>query len=129
MQKINRIRLQTLLTSNVCEIVFVRRRPERAPGRPLTRKMLCSNSMDLLNSTNGKLSLNFRLPNGPKQLDEAKHNIVVAWDIFMQDYRNISCDSVFLLKQLPADESFWDYFNKHLYTMSADEKMQFMDSP
>ncbi len=128
MQKLNRIRLQTLLQTNVLEIVFVRRRPERSPGRPLTRKMLCSNSMDLLNSTNGKLSLNFHLPAGPKQIDEVKHNVVVAWDIFMQDYRNISADSVFLVRQLPADDSFWDYYNKHLYTMSPQEKMQFMDS-
>ena len=128
MQKINRIRLQSLLITNVVEIVFVRRRPERSPGRPLTRRMLCCNSMDLLNSTNGKLSLNFHLPNGPKQIDEAKHNIVVAWDIFMQDYRNISMDSCFSVKQFPADDTFWEYYNNVLLKMSPEEKMTFMDT-
>ena len=128
MQKLNRIRLQTLLTTNVCEIVFVRRSPERAPGKAPTRRMLCCNSMDLLNSINGKLSLNFHLPNGPKQLDEAKHNIVVVWDIFMQDYRNVSTDNVYLVKKIPADDTFWEYYNKNLLQMSAEEKMQFMDT-
>lgn len=128
MKKVNRTQLAQLLTTNVCEITFVRRRPERAKGRPLTRKMLCSNSMDLLNSQNGKLSLNFRLPGGPKKIDEMKHNVVVAWDIFIQDYRNISCDSVYLLKEIPANDEFWKYYNEVLIKMSPDEKLQFMDS-
>ena len=128
MKKVNRTQLAQLLTTNVCEITFVRRRPERAKGRPLTRKMLCSNSMDLLNSQNGKLSLNFRLPGGPKKIDEMKHNVVVAWDIFIQDYINISCDSVYLLKEIPANDEFWKYYNEVLIKMSPDEKLQFMDS-
>lgn len=128
MEKINRSRLQNLLVNNVCEIVFVRRKPERAPGRSNTRKMWCSNSMNLLNSTNGKLSLNFRLPTGPKQIDEVKHNVVVAWDLFMQDYRNISADFCFLIQRIPADETFWEYYNKNLYQMSAEAKMNYMDS-
>jgi hypothetical protein len=127
MRKVSRLELDNLLNHNACEIVFMRRRPERAPGRPPYRRMLCSNSMELLNSENGIRSLNFRLP-GPKQIDEAKHNVVVAWDIFMQDYRNISCDVVLLVQTIPDDETFWKYYNEVLYPMSANEKMNFMDT-
>lgn len=128
MRKLGRSELETMLTHSACEIVFLRRRPERAPERPIFRRMLCSNSMNLLNSENGIRSLNFRLPGGPPQIDEVKHNIVVAWDIFMQDYRNISMDKCFLVKEIPDDDSFWEYYNKVLYPMSPQQKMQFMDT-
>lgn len=128
MKKLNRTQLAQLLTNNVCEITFVRRRPERARGRPPTRKMLCSNSMDLLNSQNGKLSLNFRLPGGPKKIDELKHNVVVVWDIFMQDYRNVSMEACYLLKEIPANDEFWQYYNEVLIKMTPEEKLHFMDS-
>lgn len=116
-----------MLNSSVCEIIFVRRRPERAPHRPEFRRMLCTNSMEILNSVNGKLSLNFRFPSGPKKVDEVKHNLIVVWDIFMQDYRNVSMDDCYLMQEIKADK-FWDYFNKVLYPMSASQKQVFMDS-
>lgn len=127
MKKVSRAELDSLLNSNVCEIVFVRRRPERAPGRPLIRRMLCSNSLKLLTSENGKRSLNFRLPRGPKQIDEVLHNVVVVWDIFMQDYRNVSMEACYLVQSIPDDDRFWNYFNNVLYPMSAEQKMRFMD--
>ena len=126
MRKIGRTELDGLLNNNACEIVFLRRRPERAKGRPIFRRMLCSNSMEILNSENGIRSLNFRLP-GPKQVDESKHNLVVTWDIFMQDYRNVSMDACFLVKEI-SNEEFWDYYNKVLYPMPQSQKMQFMDT-
>jgi len=127
MRKIRRTELDRLLKNNVCEILFIRRRPERAPGRPFMRKMVCSNCTEILNSENGIRSLNFRLPKGPKQLNEAIHNIVVAWDLFMQDYRNISMDQCFLIQTIPP-ETFWEYFNKVIYPMSASEKMTYHDT-
>jgi hypothetical protein len=127
MKKVFRLELDRLLQSNVCEILFLRRRPERAPGRPFFRKMLCSNSMEILNSENGIRSLNFHLPGGPKKIDESRHNVVVVWDIFMQDYRNVSMDKCFLIQTLGPDD-FWEYFNKHILSMTAGEKMQFMDT-
>lgn len=127
MRRIDRGELDKKLLNSVCEIVFIRRRPERAKGRPITRRMLCSKSMNLLNSPNGKLSLNFRLPRGPKKVNEVKHNLVVVWDIFMQDYRNVSMDDCFLVKEIPANEEFWKYFNEVLYPMSAEDKAAFMD--
>lgn len=128
MTKVSRIDLSRRLDNNVCEIIFVRRRPERAPGRPITRKMICCNSMSLLNSRNGKLSLNFRLPSGPKQINESFHNLVVTWDIFMQDYRNVSMEYCYLIREHPADETFWKYYNNTLYPMSKEQKLQYMDS-
>lgn len=127
MRRIGRTELDGLLNHNACEIVFLRRRPERAPTRPIFRRMLCSNSMELLNSENGIRSLNFRLP-GPKQVDEAKHNLLVVWDIFMQDYRNVAMDDCFLVKSIPDDETFWKYYNEVLYPMPQSQKMQFMDT-
>lgn len=127
MRKINRSELYSLLLRNAVEIAFVRRAPKRAPGRPITRKMICSNCMELLNSENGIRSLNFHLPRGPKKVNEAMQNIVVAWDIFMQDYRNISMDHCFLINTIPEDK-FWEYYNKTLYPMSADQKLTYMDT-
>lgn len=127
-RKVSRGELDSLLNNNVCEIVFLRRRPERAPGRPVYRRMLCTNSMQILNSQNGRVSLNFRFPQGPKQINEAKHNVVVTWDIIMQDYRNVSMDDCMLIQEIPANEEFWKYFNEVLYPMSTEQKMSFMDT-
>ena len=88
--------------------------------------MLCTNSNSLLNSLNGRTSLGYRPPKGPKKIDEAKHNVVVTWDIFMQDYRNVSMDACFLVNEFPADESFWEYFNENIYPMSAKDKQFYM---
>jgi len=125
---INRGELSNLLLDNACEIIFVRRRPERAPGHPAIRRMLCSNSMNLLNSMNGIRSLNFHLPRGPKKIDEVKHNVVVVWDIIMQDYRNVSMDNCHLRQTVPGDDTFWKYYSDVLLPMTADQKMNFQDS-
>jgi len=127
-RQIHRSELKNLLVNNVCEVVFVRRRPERAPGRPEIRRMLCSNSMNVLNSENGIRSLNFHLPRTPRRIDEVKHNIVVVWDIFMQDYRNVSMDSCYLRQTIPGDDTFWKYYNNVLLKMSNGQKQTFMDS-
>jgi hypothetical protein len=126
MRKIGRTELDRLLANNVCEIFFMRRRPERAPRRPEYRKMVCSTCNEILNSENGVRSLNFRKPEGPKKIDERFHNVVVVWDLFMQDYRNVSMERCYIVQAIPP-ENFWEYYNNVLYTMSANEKMQYMD--
>jgi hypothetical protein len=129
MRKVDRVELEVLLAFNVCEIIFVRRRPERTKHRnKLICRMLCTKSRSLLNSLNGKTSLGFRPQKGPKKIDDVKHNVVVTWDIFMQDYRNVSMDACFLVNQFPADDSFWKYFNDNLYTMTADQKENFRNT-
>lgn len=126
MRKLLRTELQGLLKNNICDIFFLRRRPERAPGRPEFRQMLCTNSAEILKSYNGETVLNFRQC-GPKQINEAVHNVVVTWDIMMQDYRNVSMEYCYLIKTFPADESFWPFFNEHIFPMSPNEKLRYMD--
>jgi hypothetical protein len=84
--------------------------------------------MALLDSLNGRTSLGYRPPKGPKKINEAKHNVVVVWDILMQDYRNVSMDKCFLVNQFPADDTFWKYFNDNIYIMSAGQKENFMET-
>jgi hypothetical protein len=127
-KQVSRGELKGLLLNNACEIVFVRRRPERAPERPEIRRMLCSNSMNLLNSQNGIRSLNFHLPRGPRKLDEVKHNIVVVWDIMEQDYRNVSMDTCYLRQTVPGDDTFWKYYSDVLLKLSPTQKRAFEDS-
>ena len=127
-RQIQRAELDMLLRSHICEVVFVRRRPERAPTRPAIRRMLCTNSQLLLNSDNGIRSLNYHPPRTGRRIDEVKHNIVVVWDILWQDYRNVSMDSCYLRQTIPDDDTFWKYYNDVVYLMNTAQKMNFMDS-
>jgi len=127
MRLIKRTELQRLLKSNICDLMIVRRRPERAPGRPEIRQMLCTNSMEILRSENGLRTLNYRGSLEPKKVNERLHNLVVTWDIFMQDYRNVSMDMCYLVQQMPADDTFWPFFNEKIYPMSPNEKLRYMD--
>lgn len=127
MRKVGRTELDRLVANNVCEIFFMRRRPERAPAHPEFRRMMCSNCSEILNSENGIRSLNFRKPESPKQLNERFHNIVVVWDIFMQDYRNVSLEYCYLVQSI-VPENFWEYYNKVLFPMSSSEKAMYQDS-
>ena len=141
---VSQAELAGLLTTNVCEIVFVRRRPERAPVPPryAIRRMICTNSFELLTSYNSKISLNFRLPKSGRRINGPYHDIVCAWDIFMQDYRNISISTpespytnkgpskptCYLRQTIPADDTFWKYYNDILLKMTPQQKLNFMDS-
>ena len=117
--------LDNLLRDNVLEVKFTRRRPK--PGVPLTRRMLCTNSKGLLLSENGLGVLNYRPAGGPP-INKTLHNIVIAWDIIKQDYRCITADNCELITQLPADDTFWEYFNEHILTMSVAQKETFLNS-
>lgn len=90
--------------------------------------MLCTKSYNLLNSTNGRITLNYRPPRGPLKINEAADNLIVVWDILMQDYRNINMNQCDLVKQYPVNEEFWTYFNENIYPMSAEQKISFMNS-
>ena len=123
---VQRATLDSKLLNNVCEIRFVRGTPK--PGFPPTRRMLCTKSYSLLNSTNGRITLNYRPPRNPKQINEAADNIIVVWDIIMQNYRNVSMDQCDLINEIPANEEFWTYFNNNIYPMSPEQKINFMNS-
>lgn len=118
--------LKSLLLSNVAEIKFNRRRLK--PGAPLTRRMLCTNSLELLNSTEGRLALNYkRAINMPKFNPNLK-DLIITWDIFMQDYRCINMVACDLIQVIPANKTFWKYFNEKLAGLSAPQKINFMNT-
>lgn len=118
--------IEQALLNNVIDVRFTRRIP--VPGKPLTRRMLCTKSQSLLNSTNGRLSLNYRPPKGPPQFNEGQENAVVVWDIFMQSYRVVPLETAVILNEIPANDEFWIYYNKNLLPMSGDQKLKFMNS-
>lgn len=118
--------LENLLLTSVLDVRFVRRM--QSPNKAPTRRMICTKSYELLNSTNGKIVLNYRPPTHVKKVNEAKENLCVVWDILMQDYRTVSADQVTVVKEIPANDEFWDYFNKEIYPLSMEQKIQFMDS-
>lgn len=123
--KVSREQLKTILLNNVCEIKFVRRRP--LINRPPTRRMMATLSYTLLNSTDGRLTLNFRPTIRPPNFNPAQKNLLTVWDIFMQNYRNVNCDDVEVVATIPANEKFWEYFANVLQKMTPAEKMAFQN--
>lgn len=118
--------LKTILLDKVCEVKFVRRNPK--PGRPATRRMLCTNNVQLLNSVEGRTILNYDPPRQAPNYNPNQENLIIVWDVIMQDYRTINCDTVDLISTLEADETFWVYINEKIAPMSAGEKMAFMNT-
>ena len=118
--------LNNLLANNVLDIGFVRRLPVR--GKPLTRRMMCTKSNEILNSNNGLLSLNYRAPVQAPKYNPETEGLVIAWDIFMQDFRNIPAESVTVINTIPGNDDFWKYFNENLRLMSPQQKYNFMMS-
>lgn len=123
--KVSRDQLKTILLNNVCEIRFIRRRP--LINYPPTRRMMATLSYTLLNSTNGRLTLNFRPTIRPPRFNPAQKNLLTVWDIFMQDYRNVNCDDVEIIATIPADDKFWEYFANVLQNMTPAEKIAFQN--
>ena len=92
--------LNSLLANNVLDIRFVRRVPVR--GKPLTRRMLCTKSNEILNSNNGLISLGYRAPVQAPKYSPDSEGLVIVWDILMQDFRNPSLKG--LQMQLRRDD-------------------------
>lgn len=118
--------LKSLLLNNVTEIKFLRKRGK--VGAPPTRRMLCTNSLALLNSTEGRLALNYRRAINMPKFDPSAGNIIITWDIFMQDYRCINMAACDLIQVIPANKEFWKFFNEKLAGMNAAQKINFMNS-
>ena len=116
--------LENLLLNNVLDLRFTRRIP--LANKPATRRMLCTKSYELLNSTNGRIVLNYKPPRHNKQFNEAKQNACIVWDILMQDWRMVNLNSCDIVKTIKRNE-FWEYFNKTLMTMSPQEKITYMN--
>lgn len=118
--------LRSILLNNVAEIRFQRR--VVVPGSTTFRRMWCTNSATLLNSFNGRMVLNYRPPTQGYRYDASGKNLIVTWDILMQDYRNISVDNCDLLRSLPANDDFWKFFNENILILSTAQKINFMNS-
>jgi hypothetical protein len=118
--------LDKLLLDNVLDVRFVRR--HKIQGKSSTRRMLCTKSYPLLASTNGKIVLNYQPPKGGHKFNESKQNACIVWDILMQNYRVVSAETAVVINQYPADSTFWEFFNKNIYVMSQQEKINFMDT-
>jgi len=89
--------------------------------------MLCTNSAALLFSVKGEMALNFRGTNNPPEYNPAQKNLLITWDILMQDYRSINLDSCQVITVIPANDQFWNYFTEKLAPMSPQDKLAFMD--
>lgn len=127
--RLGRTALWMLLQTNVAELRFHRRIPKS--GFNDYRRMLCTNDPKLLLSTPGKTILHFVPSVGHLKYDPSSKNLVVAWDIFMQNYRMINCNDVeviSVIKTTPDPQPFWTYFYEHLATMSAAHKARFMNT-
>ena len=123
--KINLPPLKSLLLTTVADVRFLRKRPK--PGHPATRRMLCTNSAELLNSIDGKMALNYRPPKGRKNINEPQSNVCITWDVIMQDYRCINTAQCDLVTTVPINE-FWNYFNQVLAPMNSSQKVAFMNT-
>jgi len=125
--KLSQSSLTALLNKNAVELKFLRRRP--MAGDQPTRRMLATNDTILLNSIEGRTALNFRPATGQLKFNPQAKGLVLTWDIFMQDYRLVPCESVDIVSVIPTTppDEFWKYFNTVLSKMTATDKMRFMD--
>jgi hypothetical protein len=127
--RLGRTALWMLLQTNAAELRF-RRRIEK-PGFNDYRRMLCTNDQKLLLSAPGKRILNYAPPTSSLKYDPASKNLVVCYDIFMQNFRMINCNDVeviAVIKTSPDPTPFWKYFYERLVDMSAGQKARFMNT-
>ena len=122
--KVNLTALKALLEENVVELKFKRRRPK--PGFPMTRRMLCTNNRAILESREGREALHFEATRQPPKFNPSTKNLVIAWDILVQDYRCINVENCEVISTIPGDDTFWEYFNDKLYKMTPQQKAAFM---
>ncbi len=117
--------LKTIQQNNVVEIKFSRKRQKI--GSPGTRRMLCTGSLKLLNSPEGRISLNFKPAYNRPHFNPDAKNILITWDIIMQDYRCINMNACEMLGVVPIQD-FWNFFNTKLALLSTQAKIVFMNS-
>lgn len=127
--RLGRTALFILLGTNAVELRFKRRIIRSQMGD--YRRMLCTNDQKLLQSAPGKKTFNYINPSGSLKYDPAAKNLIVAFDIFMQNWRMINCNDVeviAVIKTSPDPSEFWKYFFERLKDMSADQKARFINT-
>jgi len=140
MAKVSRNTLASLLQNNVCILSIIRRvqPPDKSKHpRPINarRRMLCCNSIEFLESYNGRLKLGHFNPKGVGlPYDPTAYNLLPTWDLLMIDYRVINMDDCYLNYAYPINtremrNMFWrEIFNKTFYLMSPIEKYGWMNT-
>lgn len=126
--RLGRSALALLLMTNVVELRF-KRRIEKA-GFGDYRRMLCTNDRGLLMSQLGRNILNFEPATQPPKFNPAQKNLIITWDIFMQNYRCINCNDVEVVAVIntsPNATEWWKYFNESIAPMPAGQKAAFMN--
>ena len=126
--RLGRAALAQLLMTNVVELRF-RRRIEKA-GFGDYRRMLCTNDMKLLMSQLGRNILNFEPATGQLKYSPAQKNLIVSWDIFLQNWRMINCNDVEVIAVIntsPDPKEWWQYFNDSIQPLPAGQKAAFMN--
>jgi hypothetical protein len=118
--------LYQALLNNVVEVRFVRRR--QIAGLGAVRRMLCTNNATILTSPNGRIVLNYRTPANALNYNPAQKNLIITWDILMQDFRTISLDDCEIVRQFPPNDEFWNFFNETIFNMTTQQKFAFMQS-
>ena len=116
--------LTALLQENVVELKFKRRRPKA--GSPPTRRMLCTNCRQILDSPEAREALHYESTRKPPPFNPTTKNLIIAWDILVQDYRCISVENCEVISVIPGDDTFWEYFSDSLYKMTPEQKATFM---
>ena len=127
--RLGRTALQILLATNAAELRFKRRLEKQ--GFNVYRRMLCTTDQKLLQSAAGKRIFHYTNPTNSLKYDPASKNLVVAFDIFMQNWRMINCndvDVIAVIKTSPDPTDFWKYFYERINDMSTDQKARFMDT-
>jgi hypothetical protein len=89
--------------------------------------MLCTSSYKLLNSPEGRVALNYKRAYSTPKFNPAQKNLVITWDIIMQDYRCINMVACNLIQVIPANQQFWKFFNEKLSLLSTQQKIRFMN--
>jgi hypothetical protein len=122
--------VQAMLANNVVELTFVRRHEKL--GWNNVRGLLGTTNYNLLNGPFGQQVVHFRPPNGKGMgYNYKSKNLCVVWDFFRQEYRVFGAESVnirqlFDLNNPEEEESFYNWFNEFIITMSAQQKLDFM---
>lgn len=128
---VSRTTLEAQLKTNIVEIKWVRRID--VANRPVTRRALATNSRIILNTLPGKTLFRFTPPRQPNDLNTAQLNLVTYFDLFMLDYRNISCESATIKKIVPVatkeqQDEWWKFFDDNLKNMNVAQKLNFMNT-
>lgn len=134
---IGRSSLDAKLRKSVCEL-FILRRHRPVPGHhPKNRnvsfrRMLCTNSLELLNSYSGRMVLGYFPPTRLPHFDPKQKNLINTWDIIMIDYRYVNMDDCHLVSEYPINqqkrklkkgEIITNPFNTNKLILNANEEI------